>query len=87
MILVLQKVLAAHGATKVSAYVTHAVFPKNSWEKFTHKNGGKYISFSLSLMCVCVFTVCSISMDCYYVQKTRARDLPTFGSLTHVVLL
>ncbi|CAH1431114.1 unnamed protein product [Lactuca virosa] len=34
-----QKVLAAHGATKVSAYVTHAVFPKNSWEKFTHKNG------------------------------------------------
>ncbi|KAI7743729.1 hypothetical protein M8C21_011582 [Ambrosia artemisiifolia] len=34
-----QKVLAAHGATKVSAYVTHAVFPKNSWEKFVHKNG------------------------------------------------
>ncbi|KAI7735162.1 hypothetical protein M8C21_025139 [Ambrosia artemisiifolia] len=34
-----QKVLAAHGATKVSAYVTHAVFPKNSWEKFIHKNG------------------------------------------------
>ncbi|KAM0019724.1 putative ribose-phosphate diphosphokinase [Helianthus debilis subsp. tardiflorus] len=34
-----QKVLAAHGATKVSAYVTHAVFPKNSWKKFVHKNG------------------------------------------------
>ncbi|XP_024990804.1 ribose-phosphate pyrophosphokinase 4 [Cynara cardunculus var. scolymus] len=34
-----QKVLAAHGATKVSAYVTHAVFPKNSWERFVHKNG------------------------------------------------
>ncbi|KAL8139333.1 hypothetical protein V2J09_005354 [Rumex salicifolius] len=29
-----QKVLAAHGATKVSAYVTHGVFPKRSWERF-----------------------------------------------------
>ncbi|KAM5580032.1 ribose-phosphate pyrophosphokinase 4 [Rosa sericea] len=34
-----QKVLAAHGAAKVSAYVTHGVFPKRSWERFTHKNG------------------------------------------------
>ncbi|CAI0461314.1 unnamed protein product [Linum tenue] len=33
-----QKVLAAHGAAKVSAYVTHGVFPKRSWERFTHKN-------------------------------------------------
>ncbi|KAK3021991.1 hypothetical protein RJ639_045645 [Escallonia herrerae] len=33
-----QKVLAAHGAAKVSAYVTHAVFPKRSWERFVHKN-------------------------------------------------
>ncbi|KAJ4976677.1 hypothetical protein NE237_001783 [Protea cynaroides] len=33
-----QKVLAAHGAAKVSAYVTHAVFPKQSFERFTHKN-------------------------------------------------
>ncbi|KAJ0640160.1 putative ribose-phosphate diphosphokinase [Helianthus annuus] len=40
IMLLLQKVLAAHGATKVSAYVTHAVFPKNSWKKFVHKNGG-----------------------------------------------
>ncbi|XP_061970381.1 ribose-phosphate pyrophosphokinase 4-like isoform X1 [Populus nigra] len=32
-----QKVLAAHGAAKVSAYVTHGVFPKRSWERFTHK--------------------------------------------------
>ncbi|KAF9596150.1 hypothetical protein IFM89_007468 [Coptis chinensis] len=32
-----QKVLAAHGATKVSAYVTHGVFPKQSWERFLHK--------------------------------------------------
>ncbi|KMZ67876.1 putative Ribose-phosphate pyrophosphokinase [Zostera marina] len=34
-----QKVLGDHGAAKVSAYVTHAVFPKRSWEKFTHVNG------------------------------------------------
>ncbi|EXB92407.1 Ribose-phosphate pyrophosphokinase 4 [Morus notabilis] len=34
-----QKVLAAHGASKVSAYVTHGVFPKRSWERFTHKDG------------------------------------------------
>ncbi|KAI3925534.1 hypothetical protein MKW92_013437 [Papaver armeniacum] len=32
------KVLAAHGATKVSAYVTHGVFPKRSWERFTSCN-------------------------------------------------
>ena len=25
----------ASGATKVSAYVTHAVFPKDSWKRFT----------------------------------------------------
>ncbi|KMT02277.1 hypothetical protein BVRB_9g205950 [Beta vulgaris subsp. vulgaris] len=36
-----QKVLAAHGATKVSAYVTHAVFPKRSFERFTHKDGSE----------------------------------------------
>ena len=34
-----QKVLASNGAAKVSAYVTHAVFPNQSWERFTHKNG------------------------------------------------
>jgi len=34
-----QKVLAAHGAAKVSAYVTHGIFPNNSWEKFQHDNG------------------------------------------------
>ncbi|PWA78134.1 ribose-phosphate pyrophosphokinase [Artemisia annua] len=35
-----QKVLAEHGATKVSAYVTHGVFPKRSWERFAHDKGG-----------------------------------------------
>ncbi|KAJ7965086.1 Ribose-phosphate pyrophosphokinase 4 [Quillaja saponaria] len=34
-----QKVLTAHGAAQVSAYVTHGVFPNHSWERFTHKNG------------------------------------------------
>lgn len=38
-----QKVLAAHGAAKVSAYVTHGVFPKGSWERFTLKNDGNYV--------------------------------------------
>ncbi|XP_062220107.1 uncharacterized protein LOC133919663 [Phragmites australis] len=33
-----QKVLAAHGASKVSAYVTHAVFPKQSYERFMASN-------------------------------------------------
>ncbi|KAL2319104.1 hypothetical protein Fmac_032980 [Flemingia macrophylla] len=34
-----QKVLAAHGAAKVSAYFTHGVFPNQSWMRFTHKDG------------------------------------------------
>jgi len=33
-----QKVLAAHGAAKISAYVTHGVFPNRSWERFQHDN-------------------------------------------------
>ncbi|MBA0702665.1 hypothetical protein Goari_020703, partial [Gossypium aridum] len=33
-----QKVLFDNGAAKVSAYVTHGVFPKRSWERFTQKN-------------------------------------------------
>lgn len=35
-----QKVLAKHGAAKVSAYVTHGIFPKRSWERFEHDKGG-----------------------------------------------
>uniref|UniRef100_A0A0E0C7E1 Phosphoribosyltransferase domain-containing protein n=1 Tax=Oryza meridionalis TaxID=40149 RepID=A0A0E0C7E1_9ORYZ len=34
-----QKVLAEHGAAKVSAYVTHGIFPNESWEKFQPDNG------------------------------------------------
>jgi len=41
-----QKVLAAHGAAKVSAYVTHGVFPKRSWERFTHKDEGSEKAFA-----------------------------------------
>ncbi|KAK9113655.1 hypothetical protein Syun_020452 [Stephania yunnanensis] len=35
-----QKVLAAHGAAKISAYVTHGIFPNRSWERFQQDNGG-----------------------------------------------
>ncbi|XP_009620531.1 ribose-phosphate pyrophosphokinase 4-like isoform X2 [Nicotiana tomentosiformis] len=40
-----QKVLAAHGASKVSAYVTHGIFPKRSWERFLHKNDEKAFTY------------------------------------------
>ncbi|XP_047318812.1 ribose-phosphate pyrophosphokinase 4 [Impatiens glandulifera] len=35
-----QKVLAKHGAAKVSAYVTHGIFPNRSFERFEPDNGG-----------------------------------------------
>ncbi|EPS71839.1 ribose-phosphate pyrophosphokinase 3, mitochondrial, partial [Genlisea aurea] len=35
-----QKVLARHGAAKISAYVTHGIFPNKSWERFNHDKGG-----------------------------------------------
>ncbi|KAK6922268.1 Ribose-phosphate pyrophosphokinase, N-terminal domain [Dillenia turbinata] len=35
-----QKVLAKHGAAKISAYVTHGIFPNKSWERFQHDNEG-----------------------------------------------
>ncbi|XVF60736.1 hypothetical protein PTKIN_Ptkin08bG0072000 [Pterospermum kingtungense] len=41
-----QKVLVAHGAAKVSAYVTHGVFPKRSWERFTKGNAGSEKGFA-----------------------------------------
>ncbi|KAH7570345.1 hypothetical protein ACOSP7_018424 [Xanthoceras sorbifolium] len=36
-----QRVLAAHGATRISAYVTHGIFPNRSWQRFEHDTGGK----------------------------------------------
>ncbi|XP_016508652.1 ribose-phosphate pyrophosphokinase 4 [Nicotiana tabacum] len=35
-----QKVLARHGAQKISAYVTHGIFPNRSWQRFNHDKGG-----------------------------------------------
>lgn len=35
-----QKVLAASGAAKISAYVTHGIFPNKSWQRFERDNGG-----------------------------------------------
>ena len=32
------KALLSGGASKVSAYTTHGVFPQNSWQKFLHEN-------------------------------------------------
>ncbi|XP_073010214.1 ribose-phosphate pyrophosphokinase 4 [Typha latifolia] len=50
-----QKVLTAHGAAKVSAYVTHAVFPKRSWERFVQNNadgsGNQFTYFWITDSC------------------------------------
>lgn len=35
-----QKMLASLGAAKVSAYVTHGVFPEDSWKRFVPETGG-----------------------------------------------
>ncbi|XP_021292732.1 ribose-phosphate pyrophosphokinase 4-like [Herrania umbratica] len=35
-----QRVLAANGAAKISAYVTHGIFPNRSWQRFERDNGG-----------------------------------------------
>lgn len=35
-----QKMLAERGAAKVSAYVTHGVFPEDSWKRFVPEKGG-----------------------------------------------
>lgn len=42
-----QKVLAAHGASKISAYVTHGIFPNRSWTRFQHDNGGKLFTLTI----------------------------------------
>ncbi|OMO80082.1 hypothetical protein COLO4_24247 [Corchorus olitorius] len=36
-----QRALAANGAAKISAYVTHGIFPNRSWQRFEHDNGGR----------------------------------------------
>ncbi|OAE26193.1 hypothetical protein AXG93_3457s1190 [Marchantia polymorpha subsp. ruderalis] len=42
-----QKLLESLGASKVSAYATHGVFPKRSWERFAHGPNVKFVPTSL----------------------------------------
>ena len=47
-----QKLLSRMGAVKVSAYVTHGVFPGNSWKKFCAGGGGQgFYKFFLTDSC------------------------------------
>jgi len=47
-----QKLLSRLGAVKVSAYVTHGVFPGNSWKKFCSGGGGQgFYKFFLTDSC------------------------------------
>jgi len=46
-----QEVLLANGAACVSAYVTHAVFPKESWKKFTQPKGVPFKKFYVTNSC------------------------------------
>lgn len=55
---IFQKVLAAHGAAKISAYVTHGIFPNKSWARFGHDNGGS-VCFTL------LIKPCSLLLLCY----------------------
>lgn len=57
---VLQKVLAAHGAAKVSAYVTHAVFPKQSYERFMPTNSGNWWFLLVPYFSVIQTSSCSL---------------------------
>eukprot|EP01090_Pellita_catalonica_P008573 TRINITY_DN1954_c0_g1_i1.p1 TRINITY_DN1954_c0_g1~~TRINITY_DN1954_c0_g1_i1.p1 ORF type:complete len:150 (-),score=29.01 TRINITY_DN1954_c0_g1_i1:435-884(-) len=44
-------ILYAAKAKKVSAYVTHAIFPSNSWEKFTAKQDKGFDRFYITDSC------------------------------------
>ncbi|KAG5246151.1 hypothetical protein OIU77_019855 [Salix suchowensis] len=78
-----QKVLAAHGAAKVSAYVTHGVFPKRSWERFAHKNeGGMENAFAYFWITdSCPHTVKAIS------NKRPFEVLSLAGSIADALLI
>lgn len=39
-----QRVLASHGAAKISAYVTHGIFPNRSFQRFEQDKGGTHVS-------------------------------------------
>lgn len=75
-----QKVLASHGAAKVSAYVTHAVFPKQSYERFMTSNSGNWqkISSFAAMQTFCRLPFC-------FLQLGQATSLLTSGSQTHAL--
>lgn len=53
-----QKMLAERGAAKVSAYVTHGVFPEDSWKRFVPEKGGacrRRLHVFLQLLLLCMF--------------------------------
>jgi ribose-phosphate pyrophosphokinase len=52
------KVLAREGATKVSAYVTHGVFPNESWRRFTAAGSG-FEHFWITDSCPQTVSACS----------------------------
>jgi len=43
--------LLGQGAEKVSAYVTHAVFPQDSWKKFTENKPDQFSAFYITDSC------------------------------------
>ncbi|KAL0903982.1 hypothetical protein M5K25_026048 [Dendrobium thyrsiflorum] len=67
-----QKVLASQGAAKVSAYVTHGVFPKQSWKLFLQNNSKDLSNW---------FTYFWITDSCPLTAKAIA-DKPPFEVLS-----
>ncbi|KAK4266180.1 hypothetical protein QN277_027140 [Acacia crassicarpa] len=74
-----QKVLAANGAAKVSAYVTHGVFPKQSYERFTHKDEGTNAFTYFWITDSCPLTVKAIS------NKAPFEVLSLAGSIANAL--
>lgn len=52
-----KQVLLAHKAEAVSAYVTHAVFPQESWKRFTKTGPGEFRHFYTTDSCPTVSSV------------------------------
>jgi ribose-phosphate pyrophosphokinase len=55
------RLLKAKGATKVSAYVTHAVFPNSSWKKFTEPKNEEDVFEHFFITDSCPLTVDAIN--------------------------
>lgn len=69
-----RKVLVANGAAKVSAYVTHGVFPKRSWERFMHKNDEKAFSY-FWITDSCPLTVKAIANNAPFEVLSLSRSI------------